>query len=63
MSIRKRVKELEKRIAVQTLLNTELFKVLSDEVLELIDRVEALEKGNHCECEKESKDGIKDNDR
>ena len=51
------------KITVQTILNTELLKTLFDEVAELKDRVEALEKGNHCECKKESEDGIKNNNR
>lgn len=63
MSLRKRVKELEMRITVQTLLNIESFNVLFDRVSELIDRVEALEKGKPCECKKENEDGLKNNDR
>lgn len=58
MSLRKRVKELEMSITAQTLVYTESFKVLFDGVSELIDRVEALEKGKPCECKKENEDDI-----
>lgn len=63
MSLRKRVKELEMLITVQTLLNTESFKALFDVASELLDRVEALEKGKPCECKKENEDGLKNNNR
>ena len=59
MSIRKRIERLERIIEAQKT----LFHCLFETVDELIDRVKALEKGKHCECKKESEDGIKDNNR
>lgn len=63
MSLRKRVKETENYVIKKSLNDLETFKLLFEEVSELMDRVEALEKGKPCECKKENEDGIKDNDR
>lgn len=60
MSLRKRVKETENYVIKKSLMDLKTFELLFEEVAELKDKVEALEKGKPCECKKESEDGIKD---
>ena len=60
MSLRKRVKETENYVIKKSLMDLKTFELLFEEVAELMDRVEALEKGKPCECKKENEDGHKD---
>ena len=58
--LRKKVERLEAYVINKSLLDIHSIKSLFDEVAELKDKVEALEKGKPCECKKENEDGLKD---
>lgn len=60
MSLRKEIERLEKYVIKKSVLDMDSFRTLFNEVAELMDRVEALEKGKPCECKKENEDGHKD---
>ena len=59
--LRKEIDRLEVYVVKKSILDIDSFKSLFDEVAELKDRVEALEKGKTCDCKKENEDGLKDN--
>lgn len=52
--LRKNLERLETYVIKKSVLDMDSFRILFNEVAELKDKVEALEKGKPCECKKEN---------